>query len=98
MTMTDLKTWVTVAGAALLVSLAIGHAQSAGGAAGPQGGPAGGQMNANNRAMMADMQAEQKRLDDLVAQMNATKGPDKVDRIAAVVNELAAMHKRMSTM
>ena len=48
--------------------------------------------------MMANMQAEQKKLDELVAQMNAAKGPDKVDRIAAVVTEMAAMHKRMSSM
>ena len=48
--------------------------------------------------MMANMQAEQKKLDDLVAQMNASTGAEKVDRIAAVVTEMAAMHKRMSTM
>ena len=48
--------------------------------------------------MMARMQAEQKKLDDLVAQMNSATGPAKVDRIAAVVTEMAAMHKRMSTM
>jgi hypothetical protein len=48
--------------------------------------------------MMATMQAEQKKLDELVAEMNAAKGPEKVDRIAAVVTEMAAMHKRMSVM
>jgi hypothetical protein len=48
--------------------------------------------------MMANMQAEQKKLDDLVVQMNTARGPEKVDRIAAVVTEMAAMHKRMSTM
>ena len=53
---------------------------------------------ADRRATMANMQAEQKKLDELVAQMNAATGPDKVDRIAAVVTEMAAMHKRMSTM
>ena len=50
---------------------------------------------ASRQAMMADMQAAQKKLDDLVAQMNAATGPEKVDRIAAVVNEMAAMHKAM---
>ena len=30
--------------------------------------------------------------------MNAAKGPDRVDRIVAVVNEMAATHRRMSTM
>ena len=53
---------------------------------------------AAHQAMMANMQAEQKKLDDLIAQMNAAKGPEKVDRIAAAVTEMAAMHKRMSTM
>src|SRR5262245_38400367 len=53
---------------------------------------------ADHQAMMAHMQAEQKKLDDLVAQMNAATGAEKVDRIAAVVTEMAAMHKRMSTM
>ena len=48
--------------------------------------------------MTANMQAEQKKLDELVAQMNAATGPEKVDRIAAVVTEMAAMHKRMSAM
>ena len=52
----------------------------------------------DHQKMMADMQAQQKKLDDLVAAMNAATGPDKVDRIADVVNEMAAMHKRMSTM
>jgi len=32
----------------------------------------------DHQAMMANMQAEQKKLDDLVAQMNAAKGPEKV--------------------
>lgn len=52
----------------------------------------------DHQKMMADMQAQQRRLDELVAQMNAATGPEKVDRIAAVVNEMAAMHKRMSEM
>jgi hypothetical protein len=52
----------------------------------------------NQHQMMTEMQASQKRLDDMVAQMNAATGPDRVDRMAAVINEMAAMHKRMSTM
>ena len=44
------------------------------------------------------MHAEQKKLDELVAQMNAAKGPEMVDRSAAVVTEMAAMHKRMNEM
>ena len=52
----------------------------------------------DHQAMMADMKAEQAKLDDLVARMNAATGADRVDRIAAVVNEMAAVHTRMSTM
>jgi hypothetical protein len=48
--------------------------------------------------MMADMQAAQKRLDDLVSQMNAATGAEKVDRIAVVVTEMLAMHTQMSSM
>jgi hypothetical protein len=55
-------------------------------------------MMEQRQKMMADMQAAQKRLDELVAQMNAATGNAKVDRIAAVLNELVAQHKRMSTM
>ena len=54
--------------------------------------------SADRQTMMLNMQAEQKKLDELVAQMNAANGPDKVDRIAAVVTQMAAMHKRMSSM
>ena len=60
--------------------------------------PAAQAASAGHQAMMANMQAQQKKLDELVAQMNAAKGPEKVDRIAAVVTEMAAMHNRMSTM
>ena len=95
-----LKVYLIGAGIALLLSAAIGHAQITGRTtAPPQAGPSQqGQAAVNRQAMMADMQAQQKRLDDLVAQMNASRGSDKVDRIAAVVNEMAAMHTRMSTM
>ena len=60
--------------------------------------PAAQSGSGDHQAMMATMQAEQKKLDDLVAQMNAAQGPEKVDRIAAVVTKMAAMHKGMSTM
>ena len=52
---------------------------------------------ADRRATMANMQAEQKKLDELVAQMNAATGPEKVDRMAAVITEIAATHKDMCT-
>jgi hypothetical protein len=38
--------------------------------------------------------ADAQKLDDLVARMNAARGSAKVDRIADVVNELVAQHKR----
>jgi hypothetical protein len=60
--------------------------------------PAAQGASVDRQAMMASMQAEQQKLDDLVAQMNAATGPEKVDRIAATVTEMAAMHKRMSIM
>jgi hypothetical protein len=53
-------------------------------------------MMAERQKMMAEMQASQKKLDELVAKMNSATGSDKVDQIAAVVNELVAQHKRMS--
>ena len=56
------------------------------------------QMMAQRQKMMAEMQATQKKLDDLVAQMNGATGAAKVDRIAAVLTELVAQHKRMSSM
>ena len=51
-----------------------------------------------HQAMMAAMQADQKKLDELVAQMNAATGEDKIDKIAAVVTELAAREKKMNSM
>jgi len=46
--------------------------------------------------MMADMQARQKKLDDLVAQMNTATGQEKIEQMAAVITEMASMHKGMS--
>jgi hypothetical protein len=81
---------------AFTVSLAAGYPQDSGhDHAAPSTAP-GATMD--RAAMMANMEAEQKKLDELVAQMNAATGPDKVNRIAAVVNELAATHRRMSGM
>jgi hypothetical protein len=84
------------AAAAIALSVAAGYAQTDQHehATAP---PAQG-ASANHQAMMATMQAEQKKLDELIAHMNAATGPEKMDRIAAVVTEMAAMHKRMSTM
>ena len=50
--------------------------------------------------MMMSMQESDRKLDDLVAQLNAAKGNDRIDKLVAVVNELAAerhhMHGMMS--
>ncbi len=45
--------------------------------------------------MMADMKADQEKLDDLVAKMNAATGQQKVDQVAAVITELVARQKAM---
>lgn len=45
-------------------------------------------MMAERKKMMADLQTSEKQLDELVAKMNASRGADKIDEIAAVVNEL----------
>jgi hypothetical protein len=69
---------------------------SAQGSPAPQGrGRAGADMTAHCQQMMADMQATQNKLDDLVARMNAAKGEEKIDRVAAVVTEMVAQHRQM---
>src|SRR5678816_2303140 len=97
MSMTRVSPYLLAVGTAVALSAGLGYAQNnqhehATPPTAAQGA------SADHQAMMANMQAQQKKLDELVAQMNAAKGPDKVDRIAAVVTEMAAMHKRMSTM
>ena len=96
MTIRSVGPYLLAVGTAVALSAGFGYAQNSPHehAAPP---PAQG-ASADHQAMMANMQAEQKKLDDLIAQMNAAKGPEKVDRIAAAVTEMAAMHKRMSTM
>jgi outer membrane murein-binding lipoprotein Lpp len=77
---------------ALIVAGAVGRTQSQPATHDMQA------MMANHQKMMATMQATDKTLDDLVAQMNAARGNDRLDRIVAVVNELAAAHKQMGGM
>jgi len=96
MTIRSIGPYLVAVGAAAVLSAGFGYAQN-----NPHEHatpPTAQGPSADRHATMARMQAEQKKLDDLVAQMNSAKGPDKVDRIAAVVTEMAAMHKRMSTM
>jgi hypothetical protein len=99
MTIKHLTTYLIGAAAALLLSASVGNAQTTGHdhSAAPAPGDTSPQAQAaaNQHAMMANMQAAQKKLDDLVAQMNAAAGSEKVDRMAAVITEMAAMHKDM---
>jgi hypothetical protein len=61
----------------------------------PAGRGAMGSMMAGRQAMQAEMEAQAKKLDALVAAMNAPGSGEKIDRGAAVVNELVAQHKAM---
>ena len=96
MSMIGIGPYILAVGTAVALSGALGYAQNNQHEHATP--PAAQGAAADRQAMMANMQAEQKKLDELVAQMNAATGPEKVDRIAAVVTEMAAMHKRMSTM
>lgn len=55
-------------------------------------------MMAGQHNMMASMEASNKKLDDLVVQLNAAKGNDRIDKLVAVVNELVAERKQMTSM
>lgn len=104
MTSTTIKCYVAAAGIAVGLTAAIpgAMAQSAAPAQPPGSAPSNqqtpAQMMAERQKMMADMQAARKKLEELAAQMNSATGTAKIDRIAAVVNELVAQHTRMSTM
>src|SRR3954470_4984586 len=82
----------TGAAAGLLLFVSIATAQTSGH---DHAAAASAGQHAMMMAMKVDMQAKQKTLDDLIAQMNASTGPEKVDRIAAVITAMAAMHKDM---
>jgi len=58
-------------------------------------GGMGSMMAGRQAAMRAEMEAQAKRLDALVAAMNTAGSGEKVDRVAAVLNELVAQHKAM---
>src|SRR6266700_424990 len=96
MTIKHFAVYVMGAGAALLLSASVARAQAAHDHS-TTPAPAAPQQQGmgDHQAMMATMQAAQKKLDDLVAQMNAATGPEKVDRMAAVITAMAAMHKDM---
>jgi len=52
-------------------------------------------MMAGHKAMMADMAAAEKKMDEMIAKMNAATGQAKVDQMAAVITELVAHCKEM---
>jgi hypothetical protein len=95
--------------ATVAVTLALGAASAAHLWAHPQAAPtpqtpvgqtqAGrggmGQMTAERQKMQADMAAQEKRLDELVTQMNAARGAEKIDKVAAALTELVSQHKAM---
>jgi hypothetical protein len=54
-----------------------------------------GGMMAERAKMAAEMAAQARKLDELVAQMNAAKGADKIDKVAAALTELVSQHKAM---
>jgi formate dehydrogenase maturation protein FdhE len=56
------------------------------------------QMMSQRGEMRQRMEAMDKKLDALVAEMNQTKGGGKVDAIVKVVNEMAAQRKDMRQM
>jgi len=87
-----MKTLILTLTAALIVSSAVGRTQS------QSPTPDTHAMMANQQQMMAAMQTADKKLNDLVAEMNAARGNDRIDKVIAVVNELAAAHKQMSGM
>ena len=55
-------------------------------------------MMSGQQKMMMSMQASDRKLDELVAKLNAAKGNDRIDALAAVVNELVAERKQMTGM
>lgn len=54
-----------------------------------------GDWQAQHEKMMAEMKAMDTRLDEKIAAMNAAKGDQKVEAMAAVINELVAQRKEM---
>jgi len=87
-----MKAMILVLTGMLVVASAAGRAQNPPAAADPHPKMAGQQ------PMMASMQAADKTLDDLVAQLNTARGDDRLDKVIAVVKELVAERKAMRDM
>ena len=67
--------------------------QTAGNAAAP---PQAGAMMKMHQEMMAQMKADEAKLDALVTDMNAARGDARMAAMTAVLNELVRQHKGMS--
>ena len=55
-------------------------------------------MMTGHAKMMAEMRESDRKLDELVKQLNTTHGDERVDRLVAVVNLLAAERRQMREM
>ena len=90
--------WFLVTAIILLVGSAVFAQQPAPGMQGMQP-PAARMDSMNCQAMMEQMQASDKAMDDrlqpLIDDMNKARGSAKVDRMAAVINELVSQRKQM---
>ena len=82
-------------GKGIAVAIAIACAGAAGARAQEPKGP-GRPMQARMEQMREQMRENQRKLDDLVAKMNAATGQAKVDAIAAVVTELVNQRRAMT--
>jgi len=78
----------------LLLVLA-GTLAIAGGSARMQEPPPGTHDHGQQTMRMMDMSERDKKLDELVARLNAAWGNDRIDALVAVVNELVAERKAM---
>jgi len=87
-----MKALILVLTGMLVVAGAAGRAQN------PPTAPNQPATMAGQQQMMASMQAADKKLDDLVAQLNAARGDDRLDKVIAVVKELVAERKTMRDM
>jgi hypothetical protein len=76
----------------LVVASAAGRAQN------PPAAPSQSATMASQQQMMASMQTSDKKLDDLVAQLNAARGDDRLNKVIAVVKGLVAERKAMRHM
>lgn len=85
------KLFVTMSILALCMAADVASAQGPG-MGGPKMDPARQKIH---QEMMKQRAADDAKLEELVATMNAARGDAKVDAIAAVVNELVSQHRSM---